>query len=76
MDHAVCALPAGERDARVKTRALNLRTQQLLNERGGVSTYYLNYPWRSEQIDRIEPVGNVAVEFRGTLQLQVTGIEP
>lgn len=75
MDHAVCALPAGERDARVKTRALNLRTQQLLNERGGVSSYYLNYPWRSEQIERIEPVGNVAVEFRGTLQLQITGIE-
>jgi hypothetical protein len=49
MDHAVCALPAGERNARVKTRALNLRTQQLLNERGGVSTYYLNYPWRASR---------------------------
>ena len=76
MDLAVCTLPETERDARVKTRALSLRTQQLLNERGGVSSYYLNYPWRSEQMARVEPVGNIAVEFRGTLQLQVTGIEP
>ena len=76
MDRAVCALPAGERDAQVKTRALTLRTQQLLNERGGVSSYYLNYPWRSEQIERVEPAGNVAVEFRGTLQLQITDVEP
>ena len=49
MDLAVCALPAAERDARVKTRTLTLRTQQLLNERGGVSTYYLNYPWRASR---------------------------
>jgi len=75
MDRAVCALPAGERDAQIKTRALTLRTQQLLNERGGVSSYYLNYPWRSEQLARVEPVGNIAVEFRGTLQLQITDIE-
>lgn len=76
MDRAVCALPAGEREAHVKTRALSLRTQQLLNERGGASSYYLNYPWRSEQMARVEPVGNIAVEFRGTLQLQITDVEP
>jgi len=71
---AVCALPVEERDARVKTQALNLGTQQLLNERGGSSRYSLNYPWRSQQMARIEPIGDIAVEFQGTLQLQIFDI--
>lgn len=74
-DRPVCALPAEERDARVKTRSLNLRTQQLMNERGGVTRFHLNYPWSSEQMARIEPVGDLAVEFQGTIQLQIADIE-
>jgi len=53
MDLAVCTLPETERDARVKTRALSLRTQQLLNERGGVSSYYLE---RRRQADRMRRI--------------------
>jgi len=73
---AVCARPPAESDVRVKTKALNLRTQQLLNENGGSSRYHLNYPWRSEQMTRIEPIGDIAIEFRGTLQLQITDLRP
>lgn len=73
---AVCGLPAEERNARVKTQALNLRTQQLLNEHGSVTRFHLNHPWRSEQISQIEPVGDVTVEFQGTLQLQIADVAP
>lgn len=73
---AVCALPAGEHDARVRTQALNLRTQRLLNDRGNVTTFHVSYPWRSEQTAGIEPVGNIAVEFKGTIQLQIADVEP
>lgn len=71
----VCTLSEQERDSRVKTQSLSLRTQRLLNEHGGVSNYHLNYPWRTEQMARIEPVGNIAVEFTGTLHLQIADME-
>ena len=71
----VCALPEQERESRVKTQSLSLRTQRLLNEHGGVSNFHLNYPWRTAQVARIEPVGNIAVQFSGTIQLQIADIE-
>ena len=72
----VCALPEQERESRVKIQSLSLRTQRLLNEHGSVSNYHLNYPWRTDQMARIEPVGNVAVKFSGTIHLQIADIEP
>jgi len=68
----LCRLPPPARASRFATQQMSVQTQALLMEHGGVTRYRLTLPWAPDQLSMVEPLGELAVRFEGTLHLAVT----
>ncbi len=67
----LCRLAPAERATRFVTQQLSVQTQPLLAEHGGITRYRVTHPWAPDQLSMIEPLGELAVRFEGTLHLAV-----